>query len=120
MAAWPAALPQKQFVGLTETDVDAVARTPMDSGPASRRNRFSAVPRNIVVPIILNGAQKQAFDSFYRTTLSNGAQSFDWDDPVTDASISLAFTKPPQWVLTRGGTPAARHWRADLTLEILP
>ena len=120
MASWPATLPQKQFIGLSDQALDAVARTSMDSGPPSRRNRFTAVPRQVKVRIVLTGAQRQTFDSFFASTLSNGALSFDWEDPVTDASVSFVFRGPPKWTLTRGGTPDKRHWEADLDMEIQP
>ena len=120
MTAWPGTLPQKQFVGLTETDVDAVLRTPMDSGPPSRRNRFAASMRFVRIPIILTGSQKQTFDTFFRTTLKNGSLEFDWEDPTTDATVSFAFRGPPQWILVSGGDTNSRKWSAVLNLEIQP
>lgn len=125
MATWPASLPQKQFLGLTERDQDAVLRTAMDAGPPTRRNRFTSITREVNVPIVVTGTQKQTFDTFFRTTLANGALEFDWEDPVTDATVSFAFRSPPRWTLTRGGDPsgdptADRIWTATLELEIQP
>lgn len=125
MTTWPATLPQKQFVGLTVKADDAVLRSPMDAGPPSRRNRFTAVTKSVKVPLVLNGTQKQTFDTFFETTLQNGALEFDWEDPTTDATVAFAFKSPPEWSLTRGGdgtgTPTAgRIWRTVLDLEIQP
>lgn len=120
MTAWPGTLPQNQFIGLTEVDVDAVLRTQMDSGPPSRRNRFAASMRFVRTPIILTGSQKQTFDTFFRTTLKNGSLSFDWEDPTTDATVSFAFRGPPQWGLVTGGDVNSRKWSAILVLEIQP
>ncbi len=120
MTVWPGSLPQQQFISISETDVDAVLRTPMDSGPPSRRNRFSANMRSVRSPIVLTGAQKQTFDTFFRTTLKNGSLAFDWEDPTTDATVSFAFRDPPQWTLVSGGDVNSRKWSAILSLEIQP
>lgn len=120
MTVWPGTLPQNQFIGLTEVDVDAVLRTQMDSGPPSRRNRFAASMRFVRTPIILTGSQKQTFDTFFRTTLKNGSLAFDWEDPTTDATVSFAFRGPPQWGLVTGGDVNSRKWSAILNLEIQP
>lgn len=119
MSTWPASLPQ-QLIGTTEQDQDAVLRTGMDAGPPSRRNRYTARVTQVRVPMILTGTQKQAFDTFYRDTLKNGALSFDWEDPTTDETVSFAFRSPPTWRLIRGGLPAARVWDGELDLEIQP
>lgn len=120
MASWPGTLPQNQFRGLSDEREVAVVRSNMDAGPAKQRRRFSAAVRTLTVPIILNGAQKQTFDTFFITTLAEGALSFAWTDPVTDSALNLRFTKPPKWVLQVGGSTSARLWQAELPLEILP
>jgi hypothetical protein len=120
MATWPATLPQNQFRTLTDQRQDGRFRTLMDAGPAKMRRRFSATVRTFVVPIELNGTQRQAFDSFWITDTQGGAISFSWTDPVTDAALNFRFVAPPQWTLDAGGTVAARLWRAQLNLEVLP
>lgn len=120
MTVWPASLPQKQFLGMTDQDVDSRVFSPNDAGPPSRRNRFRARLTNVSVPIALNGTQRQTFDTFYRTTLANGTGAFDWEDPVTDATVSFAFRSPPRWELVRGGATADRIWQTTLELEIQP
>lgn len=120
MATWPASLPQKQFLGLTVQDQDAVLRTPMDGGPPTRRARFTARVRKVSCPIKINGTQLQTFETFYHTTLEAGSQEFDWEDPITDATVSFAFTAPPRWAISRGGVPGSRIWSATLELEIQP
>lgn len=120
MPAWPASLPQDQFLGLTDQDVDAVIRTEMDAGPPSRRRRYTAVIRNVSVQLIVTGAQRQTFDTFFRTTIAGGATAFDWEDPVTDATVSFAFRSPPRWRLRAGGNINDRVWDTTLELEIQP
>lgn len=120
MASWPATLPQKQFVGTRVKDDDAVLRTPMDAGPPTTRNRFTAVSRSVSCPIVLTGAQKATFDAFYRTTLANGSSSFTWEDPSDDSTVSFKFKGYPELTLFRGGAAAKRLWSGTLELEQLP
>ena len=122
MPVWPATLPQAPLVsGLSMKDDDAVLRTPMDAGPPSRRNRFTAITQSVRASIHLTGAQKTVFDTFYRTTLHNGALSFDWTDPGTGATVSYAFKAPPEFAMVRPhGDPLERLWVGSLDLEIQP
>lgn len=120
MTAWPATLPQSQFLRTTEEDDDAVLRTSMDAGPPSRRNKYTGLTAKVTTPIVINGTQKQAFDTFYRTTLKNGALSFTWTSPTDDTTVSYAFSKPVKWTLIRGGTTETRVWQGVLELERQP
>ena len=121
MPTWPIDLPQLPFVGATMQDKDAVLRTQMDSGPPSRRNRFTTHMQDAGYPMVLTGSQKATFDFFFRSTLDNGALAFDWIDLVDDTVVSLAFTAPPAWALIGGAAdPAKRNWSAVLSLEVQP
>lgn len=120
MSTWPSTLPTKQFIGTTEQDDESRLISPMDAGPSLIRNRFSAVPRPISVPITLTGAQKQIFDTFMRTTLNHATNSFTWTDPVTDEEVTYRFKTKPVWTVICPGTTATRLWSATLNLEILP
>ena len=120
MVAWPPTLPQKQFLGLRDERQSGRLRTSMDTGPAKQRRRFTAATRNIGVPIVLDGAQRQTFDTFFITTLEEGVLSFDWEDPVDDTTISMRFISFPPFELISGGIPDERMWQAVMTLEILP
>lgn len=121
MPVWPIDLPQLPFAGATMQDVDAVLRTPMDSGPPSRRNRFTTHIQIATYPMVLTGAEKVTFDYFFRNTLSNGSIAFDWVDVSNDTTVSLAFTAPPAWALIGGAAdPADRTWSTVLALEVRP
>lgn len=84
------------------------------------RRRFTAASRFFSVPIVLDGQQRQDFDTFYITTLKEGVLSFDWEDPVTDVTVSFRFRSPPEFELVTGGTTTTRIWRGVIALEILP
>lgn len=121
MPIWPASLPQELLPdGITVRDDDAVLRTPMDAGPPTRRNRFTAVTRRLTGGIVLTGTEKQAFDIFYRDDLANGAVAFDWTDPVTGSTISVAFREPPEFALVAPGPAGERVWQAQLQMEVQP
>lgn len=120
---WPATLPQDPFIGLTdELSADALVRTQMSAGPAKVRRRHGAAVRNVTVPLILTGAQRQTYDTFYKTTLKNGSLQWDWKDPVDGAVISFRFVSAAQFILRKGGTTATRLWEVaqGMALEILP
>ncbi len=122
MPAWPIDLPQLPFDGVAAQDDDAVARTQMDTGPSTRRNRFNTHMQRLTMPMVLTGAEMVDFASFYRSTLSNGALAFAWIDPADDTvTVSLAFTAPVQWSL-RGGAARSldRTWVGVMELEIQP
>ena len=121
MPTWPIDLPDLPFSGVTMQDVDAVLRTPMDSGPPSRRNRFTTHMQALQMPMVLTGTEKATFDFFYRDTLANGSLAFDWVDLVDDTTVSVAFTSPPAWALIgNAADPAERNWSAVLALEVQP
>ena len=121
MPIWPVTLPQLALVGAATQDDDAVLRTSMDTGPASRRRRYTAISQSLSFRMVFTGVQRATFDTFYRTTLSHGALSFDWTDPVDDATVTMAFKEPPKFSVVVGdATPADRIWQVTLSLEIQP
>ena len=120
MSNWPASLPQQYFLGVDSGDDETRLVSPMDAGPASVRNRFTAFSQSVNSPIVLTGAQRVTFNTFYRTTLNHGTDPFTWTNPVDDSSVSIRFKSPPKWQSVKSGSPATRLWRAVLSLEILP
>jgi len=120
MANWPASLPQVQFLGVSTQDDDSRLISPMDAGPSSVRNRYTANTKSIKTPIILTGAQLATFNTFYRTTLNHGTDSFTWTDPEDDSSATFRFKTPPAWTAIKPGDSSERLWQGNLDLEILP
>ena len=121
MPAWPATLPQLGIVGANYRRQDAVARSQMDAGPSSRRSRFTAVPKNVNYRMIITGAQLDTLESFYETTLRNGALEFDWFSPVDGSAIQIAFREPPDCNARVGNSNTDnRWWVVSLSLEIQP
>lgn len=121
MSNWPAQLPQKQFMGVSVQDDESRLVTAMDAGPSTIRNRYTAITKSLNAPIILTGAQLAIFNTFLRTTLNHGTNSFTWTDPETDDSVSFRFKTKPRWQCIRpNADPDLRLWQGSLDLEILP
>ena len=83
MPTWPATLPQLGQIGAGYKPQDAVARSPMDAGSPSRRNRFTAITKDVNYQMPLTGVQAAILEDFHENTLRNGALSFDWISPLT-------------------------------------
>lgn len=118
-ADWPTSLPNMKL-GTSVGDEESRLISPMDSGPASVRKRFTAFTQKVDVPMVLTGAQLAIFQTFYRTTINQGTDSFNWKDPATDAAAILRFKSPPVWSSVKSGEPNDRIWKGTLSLEILP
>lgn len=122
---WPATLPQEQFLGLTDRRQDTILRTQMDAGPPSRRQRVTAFTRDVSVPLVLRGSQREDFEAWFEADLLGGAVAFEWTDPRDDSVKTFAFRAMPSWGLTRGGSAGTtseheRVWKTTLELEIQP
>jgi len=116
MPTWPASLPDDFLQsGFSETLPDNVLRSKMDIGPPKTRRRSTAAPRPIAGQQLMTTAQVATFDTFFVTTLSDGAIGFDWTHPRTGAAITLRFVSPPAYVATGGD-----FWSITLPLEVLP
>lgn len=119
MPTWPSSLPTF-FPAATDSRQDGTIRTPMDVGPAKARRRYSAVSRFVSAPVALSAAQRTTLDTFYATTLSEGALTFDIADPFGGATVEARFTAPPAYSFSGKSGAAARWFNAVLSLEILP
>lgn len=120
MSNWPATLPQQHFLGASTQDDESRLVSAMDAGPALVRKRFTAFTQTVETPIVLTGTELAAFNTFYRVTLNQGADSFTWTDPQTDSSVTFRFKSAPKWQCIKSGPVASREWKATLSLEILP
>lgn len=120
--AYPASLPQQAFMEAKDTRQTAVIRSTMDTGAPKVRKQFTAAVRDLEIAMILSGSQRQTFDTFFITTIGEGAISFTIPDPLDDSTITVRFREPPSWSYIEGTgiTAAERRWRATFLLEVLP
>lgn len=123
MAAYPASLPQYPLEkGFVDQRQPGTIRSQMETGAPKTRKRFTAAIRMLKWPTILNGTQRATFDTFFKTTINEGNDTFTMNDPVDNGSISVKFRSPPAWSIigAQDDTAATRQWRAIYDLEVLP
>ena len=71
--------------------------------------------------MLLTGTQRASFETFYKTTISEGTDAFYFTDPVDFSTVSARFVQPPSFSGVSGGDTATTvQWRMDLMLEVLP
>lgn len=122
MAVWPGSLPQRMLLnpGVNDSPPDTRLETQMDAGPAKVRNRYTAGPRPIRGAVGLTLTQRATLETFFTTTLKNGADRFDWIHPTTGAAATFRFKKSGEGpgIVYRQAEPD--YVVAELTLEIVP
>ena len=121
MDTWPATLPQRLSADASVQDDESRAITDMDSGPASVRNRFTAITQKVKGSMVLTGSQLATFDTFFRSTIKHGALSFSWIHPFTEAAVTIRFKGKPEWQCIKPASAVNdRIYQASLELEIQP
>ena len=121
MDIWPATLPQRLLSDTTVKDDESRAITNMDSGPASVRNRFTAITQTVKGSIILTGAQLTIFNTFFRTTIKHGSLTFTWIHPFTEAAVDIRFKSKPEWACIKTALAVDdRLYQSSFELEIQP
>lgn len=122
MANWPSTLPQEMSAETTVQDDESRLISPMDAGPASVRNRFTAITETIKSPgMVFTGEQVQTFRTFFRTTLNHGTDFFTWTHPVDGSAKDMRFKTKPEWKCIKPDSSTTnRLWTADFELETKP
>lgn len=119
---WPSGLPQRPLAqGYKEGFGSGRMVTPMEVGPAKRRLRTTASPRDLDVVYKVDAAQLETFRTFYETTIARGTLTFDLPHPRTGTMTPVAFRdddrdNPAIVDLQAQGL----YWHVRLGLEILP
>lgn len=120
MANYPSTLPEWRLP-LTEKADKGFIRTQMDAGPEKVRRRYSAVSVKFTTSMIVDGTQKATLDTFFHTTLEEGADAFSRTDPDEGTTQSFRFLDTPSYrLITGASTQAERIYNVDLALEKLP
>ncbi len=121
MDTWPATLPQKLSSDTSVQDDESRAVANMDSGPASVRNRFTAITQTVKGSMVLTGSQLATFNTFFRTTLKHGSLSFYWIHPFTEGAVEIRFKSKPSWNCIKSSSNVNnRLYQASFELEIQP
>ena len=113
METWPAELQDTLLVdGFQVRFGDTLVRSDMDVGPAKLRSRYTDGVDEYTCTINLEYDDWAVLNTFYKTTLSNGALTFGYDDPMTGVASEFRFKEPPV-VVPLGG----RFFRVSMTWE---
>lgn len=118
MAVWPLGLPQVvSWQGYARRLQDTRIRSSVDAGVPKVRSRYSALITEHDLPVqYFTKSQVVTLETFYKTTLANGVLPFDWADPITGATVSFRFLKPPIY----GSMLGPDTMPVTLTVEVLP
>ena len=114
VAPWPGGLPTAPLLGsLQVKEQDAVLKfSPDIPGMTLRRARYNASVAAYGFSFYLTIAQLATLMTFFKTTLSMGALSFTFTDPVTAAVKTFSFAGPPDVV----AISAPGYYRVNLSL----
>jgi hypothetical protein len=112
---WPSELPTSPLVnGYNRSLTDTRLRTSNQSGAEKVRNRYTAAVENIMEPYVLTVEQKEALETFYKSTLKNGALRFVKKEPESGNDREYRFVNPLSFV------KAGPYYTTTLSLEIMP
>ena len=116
MATWPTSLPtHPKLRGYAESAETNVIRTPNELGPAKLRSRYTTSVKLFSMSLVMTAAQFATFETFYESTISYGAESFDWVHPRTRAAATCRIKTVPSY------TPQGRNvWVVSFQMEIIP
>ena len=95
---------------------DVMIRSQTDHGPAKRRRRFTAAPRELTVTHVFNETELDQFITFFDTTIQGGALSFSYPHPRTGETVTVSFTRTPEPAVPFG----VDRYKVRLELEIQP
>lgn len=117
MPSWPATLPQFVLVdGFRWSAKPNVVSFGTEVGAGKVRRRSTSRTAQLTPSIAVTTAQLADFRTFFQGDLKDGALSFDWVDPTTQAAASLRFdpTGTPYTVAPRG-----LDWVVSMSLQRL-
>lgn len=116
MDVWPVSLQQKLNVDSFQYNFGkATVRTEMDVGPAKVRARVTDAVDGYTCSIFLTYAEVATFKTFFKTTLNNGVNQFEFNDPFTGAPTIFRFADEPR-IRPIGGT----EYQLEMNWERLP
>lgn len=112
---WPSILPTSPLVnGYNRSLTETRLRTPNSSGADKVRNRYTAAVESVTEPYVLTVAQKEALETFYKSTLKNGALRFIKKEPESGNDSEYRFVSPLSFV------KAGIYYTTTLQLELMP
>lgn len=115
MATWPSTLPLPSTGGYQEVLPDNTVRTEMEVGPAKVRKRATSATTKYKISFEMDNTDVNTLETFYRTTINEGADTFDMNDPRNGTSETWRIMGPPQ-IQALGPV----YFRVNVNMEKLP
>lgn len=120
--SWPAELPQAPLLASYSVKADSgIIRTPMDSGLARQRKRFSTPTSRVPVAWHMNGPQVALFKSWLVHRAANGGAWFNINMRLDDGDreVEARFVADATYKLIgRGWMSGVEKWMVSAELEI--
>lgn len=124
MPSWPVTLPTTPLAESFNPAPPALARrTEMDSGAAFQRRVATAGPWTFPgLRFRVDATQAAAFQTFWTSDISDGADTFDFDVPANWPVPQAGTTATARITAPYALAPRARglHWDLTIDLELLP
>jgi hypothetical protein len=114
MATWPSGLPQRFEPDTFQlTYGNNIKRSEMSQGSPKSRRLSTSAPQIVSGSMLLTASQFTIWNTFYKVTLFDGNDPFDWLHPIDGSNEVFEFTSQPI-ITSAGGT----NWNLDMELEI--
>jgi len=96
MSSWPISLQQKLNTAAFQLQYGITSiRSENEVGPAKVRSRATDGVDVYTCSILLDYDEQATFETFYKTTLNNGVNVFQFDDPFTGSPVDFRFKSAP-------------------------
>jgi hypothetical protein len=102
MAVWPSTLPKPNPDGYEEIMPDNAIRSDMDIGPAKVRKRGTSATTKYVLSFEMDNDGVNTLETFFSTTINDGVDTFDMDDPRNGTTETFRMIGPPKTVAITG------------------
>lgn len=117
---WPVGVPSQPLsTSIQEAGIGGALRTPMETGPAKQRRRYTAEARALRFAIPMTRAQSVLFEAWFDATLGAGVLPFEFTHPRSQATVTLRFIAGPdayqiQW------EPGGQTVQVACSCEVMP
>ena len=113
---WPANLPQLVNEESFDEEIgETLIRSDMDIGPAKVRRRFTHGVDAMSFTMYMTMTQYAYFKNWYKVDLNGGANTIEFNHPVTQVLSVFRFTSPP-----KGRPLGGQYFNVSMTVELLP
>jgi hypothetical protein len=93
---------------------DPTLRSEFEAGYQLTRAKFTVIPRTwSLVYRFLSNTEKTTLQTFERSTVNYGANSFNWTNPIDSQTYVVRFVEPIKFTLENN---KLNEWQAELKL----